>query len=189
MLNNKEMMELKSELNNQFEELVSYCMTAGEIDPNLYIDYDVKRGLRDSNGKGVLTGLTEISDVVAFDIVDGERVPCEGRLYYQGYDVMDLIKKGEHRRFAFEEATYLLLFGALPTRQQLHQFINILGDIRELSGQFVRDVIMKAPSDNIMNALEKSILTLYSYDDRAEDISVPNVLRQILKPIRPLTIE
>ena len=188
MLNNKEMMELKPELNNQFEELVTYCMTAGEIDPNLYIDYDVKRGLRDSNGKGVLTGLTEISDVVAFDIVDGERIPCEGRLYYQGYNVMDLIKKGEHRRFAFEEATYLLLFGSLPTREQLHQFINILGDIRELSGQFVRDVIMKAPSDNIMNALEKSILTLYSYDDKAEDISVPNVLRQSLQLIAKMPV-
>ncbi len=188
MLNNKEMMELKPELNNEFEELVTYCMTSGEIDPNLYVDYDVKRGLRDSNGKGVLTGLTEISDVVAFDLVDGERVPCEGRLYYQGYNVMDLIKKGEHRRFAFEEATYLLLFGELPTRKQLHQFINILGDIRELSGQFVRDVIMKAPSDNIMNALEKSILTLYSYDEQAEDISVPNVLRQSLQLIAKMPV-
>ena len=188
MLNNKEMMELKPELNSQFEQLVTFCKTSGEIDSNLYIEYDVKRGLRDSNGKGVLTGLTEISDVVAFDTLDGERVPCDGRLYFQGYNVYDLIKKGDHRRFAFEEATYLLLFGALPTREQLRQFIDILGDIRELSGQFVRDVIMKAPSDNIMNALEKSIVTLYSYDEQAEDISVSNVLRQSLQLIAKMPV-
>lgn len=181
-------MELKPELNSQFEQLVTYCKTSGEIDSNLYIEYDVKRGLRDSNGKGVLTGLTEISDVVAFDIVDGKRVPCDGRLYFQGYNVYDLIKNGDQRRFAFEEATYLLLFGSLPTEKQLNQFIDILGDIRDLSGQFVRDVIMKAPSDNIMNALEKSILTLYSYDEKAEDISVDNVLRQSLQLIAKMPV-
>ena len=182
-MNNKEMMELKHELDNEFKELVTYCMNSGVIDSNLYIEYDVKRGLRDNNGKGVLTGLTEISDVVAFDMQDGELVPCDGRLYYQGYDVYDLIEKSENRRFAFEETTYLLLFGSLPTREQLRQFIDIIGDIRELSGHFVRDVIMKAPSGNIMNALEKSIVTLYSYDEKAEDISVDNVLRQSLQLI------
>ena len=182
-MNNKEMMELKHELDNEFKELVTYCMNSGVIDSNLYIEYDVKRGLRDNNGKGVLTGLTEISDVVAFDMQDGELVPCDGRLYYQGYDVYDLIEKAENRRFAFEETTYLLLFGSLPTREQLRQFIDIIGDIRELSGHFVRDVIMKAPSGNIMNALEKSIVTLYSYDEKAEDISVDNVLRQSLQLI------
>jgi len=169
-MTNKEMMELRPEFDEKFKELVKYCMDSGVIDSNLYIEYDVKRGLRDSNGKGVLTGLTEISDVVAFDIVDGERVPCDGRLYFQGYDVYDLIEKGDHRRFAFEEATYLLLFGKLPTEEQLNQFIDILGDLRELSGHFLRDVIMKAPSANIMNALQKSIITLYSYDDYAECI-------------------
>ena len=182
-MNNKEMMELKRELDDQFNELVTYCMNSGVIDSNLYIEYDVKRGLRDNNGKGVLTGLTEISDVVAFDMQDGELVPCDGRLYYQGYDVYDLIEKAENRRFAFEETTYLLLFGSLPTKEQLRQFIDIIGDIRELSGHFVRDVIMKAPSGNIMNALEKSIVTLYSYDEKAEDISVDNVLRQSLQLI------
>lgn len=182
-MNNKEMMELKRELDDQFKELVTYCMNSGVIDSNLYIEYDVKRGLRDNNGKGVLTGLTEISDVVAFDMQDGELVPCDGRLYYQGYDVYDLIEKAENRRFAFEETTYLLLFGSLPTKEQLRQFIDIIGDIRELSGHFVRDVIMKAPSGNIMNALEKSIVTLYSYDEKAEDISVDNVLRQSLQLI------
>ena len=183
ILTNKEMMELKPELNAQFEELVNYCRASGVIDSSLYIDYDVKRGLRDSSGKGVLTGLTEISDVVGFEVVDGERVPCDGKLYYQGHDVNDLVHKGSNRRFLFEEATYLLLFGALPTEAQLKQFISIIGDFRELSGHFVRDVIMKAPSANIMNALEKSIVTLYSYDECPEDISVANVLRQSLQLI------
>ena len=183
ILTNKEMMELKTELNAQFEELVNYCRASGVIDSSLYIDYDVKRGLRDSSGKGVLTGLTEISDVVGFEVVDGERVPCDGKLYYQGHDVNDLVHKGSNRRFLFEESTYLLLFGALPTEAQLKQFISIIGDFRELSGHFVRDVIMKAPSANIMNALEKSIVTLYSYDECPEDISVANVLRQSLQLI------
>lgn len=182
-MNNKEMMELSAELDSQFEELVNYAMASGVIDSNLYTEYDVKRGLRESNGKGVLTGLTEISDVVSFDSIDGERVPCDGRLYFQGQNVMDLIEKGEDRRFAFEETTYLLLFGKLPTETQLTQFINIIGGLRELSGHFVRDVIMKAPSSNIMNALEKSVVTLYSYDENPEDISVSNVLRQSLQLI------
>lgn len=187
-MNNKEMMELKPELDSQFEELVKFCMASGAIDSNLYAEYDVKRGLRESNGKGVLTGLTEISDVVGFANVDGDRVPCEGQLYFQGINVMDLISRGDKRRFAFEEVTYLLLFGALPTSEQLTQFIQILGGLRELSGHFVRDVIMKAPSSNIMNALEKSIVTLYSYDEKAEDISVANVLRQSLQLIAKLPV-
>lgn len=187
-MNNREMMELKPELDEQFDEFVKYNMASGAIDPNLYMEYDVKRGLRDSNGKGVLTGLTEISDVVAFDNVDGERVPCDGRLYIHGYDVYDLLNDKENRRFLFEEATYLLLFGELPSKAQLERFVNILADFRELSGQFVRDVIMKAPSENIMNALEKSIVTLYSYDGNPEDISVSNVLRQSLQLIAKMPV-
>ncbi len=187
-MTNQEMMELAPELDGQFNELVKYCMASGVIDPNLYIEYDVKRGLRDRNGKGVLTGLTEISDVIGFDIKDGDRVPTDGRLYFQGYNVMDLLQNSKERRFAFEEATYLLLFGDLPTDEQLEQFIGILGGLRELSGHFVRDVIMKAPSANIMNALEKSIVTLYSYDDNPEDISVPNVLRQSLQLIAKMPV-
>ena len=187
-MNNKEMMELGSELDSQFDKLVQYAMASGVIDPNLYTEYDVKRGLRESNGKGVLTGLTEISDVISFDSIDGERVPCDGRLYFQGQNVKDIIENGADRRFAFEETTYLLLFGKLPTRQQLSQFIDILAGLRELSGQFVRDVIMKAPSNNIMNALETSIVTLYSYDEKAEDISVPNVLRQSLQLIAKMPV-
>ena len=187
-MNNKEMMELLPELNSQFQELVQFCKKSGVIDQGLYIEYDVKRGLRDSNGKGVLTGLTEISDVVGFKTEDGERVPCEGQLYYQGHDVNNLVRKASGRRFIFEEATYILLFGSHPTEKQLKQFIRILGGFRELSGQFVRDVIMKAPSANIMNALEKSIVTLYSYDDNPEDISVENVLRQSLQLIAKVPV-
>ena len=156
---------------------------------NLYAEYDVKRGLRESDGKGVLTGLTEISDVTGFKTIQGEKVPCEGELYYQGYNVMDLKKGFEQRRFNFEEVTYLLLFGALPDKQQLREFIDLLNQYRELPSKFVRDVIMKAPSLNIMNALQRSVLTLYSYDENPDDISIENVLRQALTLIAtmPLT--
>ncbi len=182
-MDNKSMMELGEELNEKFNDLVDYCMVSGAINLDLYNEYDVKRGLRDSNGKGVLTGLTEISDVRGYKNQNGKKVPCDGELYYQGYNVMELIASFEHRRFGFEEVTYLLLFGNLPTKEQLHNFIEVLTSLQELSGQFVRDVIMKAPSANIMNALQKSVLTLYSYDENPDDISVSNVLRQSLQLI------
>ena len=182
-MDNKSMMELEEELNSKFNDLVDYCLVSGAIDQDLYNEYDVKRGLRDANGKGVLTGLTEISDVCGYSNQKGRKVPCEGELYYQGYSVMELVESYEHRRFAFVETTYLLLFGSLPTREQLQNFEEILTSLQELSGQFVRDVIMKAPSENIMNALQKSVLTLYSYDESPDDISVSNVLRQSLQLI------
>ena len=141
-MNNQTMMELDEELNAQFDDLVKYCMVSGAINQELYAEYDVKRGLRDANGKGVLTGLTEIADVVGTKIEDGVRVPCDGKLYYQGYDVKELVSSYASRRYAFEEVTYLLLFGDLPNRQQLNSFINILKSLQELSGYFVRDVIM-----------------------------------------------
>ena len=173
----------------RLSQLVKYCMISGALDLNLYAEYDVKRGLRESDGKGVLTGLTEISDVKGFKTEHGEKVPCEGELYYQGYNVMDLKKGFEQRRFNFEEVTYLLLFGALPNKQQLWEFIDLLNQYRELPSKFVRDVIMKAPSLNIMNALQRSVLTLYSYDENPDDISIENVLRQALTLIAtmPLT--
>ena len=164
-------------------ELVKYCMISGELDLNLYEEYDVKRGLRESDGKGVLTGLTEISDVVAFRTENGKKVPQEGQLFYQGYNIMDLKAGFEKRKFNFEEITYLLLFGALPNRQQLDSFVEILSQYRELPNKFVRDVIMKAPSMDVMNALQKSVLTLHSYDDNPDDISIPNVLKQSLSLI------
>lgn len=182
-MDNKSMMELGEELNGKFDNLVEYCMVSGAINLDLYNEYDVKRGLRDASGKGVLTGLTEISDVRGHKNKEGRKIPCDGELYYQGYNVMDLVASFEKRRFAFEETTYLLLFGELPTKRQLRDFEEVLTSLQELSGQFVRDVIMKAPSANIMNALQKSVLTLYSYDDAPDDISVSNVLRQSLQLI------
>ncbi len=182
-MDNKSMMELGEELNEKFNDLTEYCMVSGAINLDLYNEYDVKRGLRDSSGKGVLTGLTEISDVKGYQNKDGRKIPCDGELYYQGYHVKDLVASYEKRRFAFEETTYLLLFGELPTREQLRSFEEVLTSLQELSGQFVRDVIMKAPSANIMNALQKSVLTLYSYDDNPDSTSVANVLRQSLQLI------
>ncbi|MCH5264755.1 MAG: citrate/2-methylcitrate synthase [Lachnospiraceae bacterium] len=180
------MMKLDEKRKGKFDDLVKCCMQAGAINLDLYEEYDVKRGLRDANGKGVLTGLTEISDVVGYRNKDGRKVPCDGRLYFHGYDVMELVESVGNRRYAFEETTYLLLFGELPTEEQLQSFIEILVGLQELSGEFVRDVIMKAPSANIMNALQKSVLTLYSYDENPDDISVPNVLRQSLQLIGKL---
>ena len=182
----KQMMEMGPKTSNQFDELLKYCMTSGAINLDLYEEYDVKRGLRDSNGKGVLTGLTEISDVVSYKTSEGRKIPSDGRLYYQGYNVYDLIDGDKNRRYAFEEVTYLLLFGELPSAEQLDSFNDILAEMQELSGQFIRDVIMKAPSSNIMNAIQKSLLTLYSYDPNPEDVSVPNVLRQSLQLISKL---
>lgn len=170
-------------INEKFNKLVDFCNVSGHIDQNLYAEYDVKRGLRDSSGKGVLTGLTEISDVVSYQTVNGRKIPSEGHLYFQGYDIFHLIEGFKDRKFCFEETTYLLLFGELPNRGQLNDFIEILSKNRELPNKFVRDVIMKAPSANIMNAMQKSVLTLYSYDDNADDISVKNILRQSLELI------
>lgn len=167
----------------RLNELVKYCMISGALDLNLYEEYDVKRGLREPDGKGVLTGLTEISDVVAFKMVDGKKVPQQGELFYQGYNTMDLKNGFASRKFNFEEVIYLLLFGALPNQQQLQSFIEILSQYRELPNKFVRDVIMKAPSMDVMNALQRSVLTLYSYDENPDDISIPNVLKQSLSLI------
>ena len=176
-------MKKEVHVDERLEKLVEYSMRSGQIDGKLYEEYDVKRGLRDSSGKGVLTGLTEISDVVSFGYVEGEKVPIDGELYFQGVNVRDLVKGFANRRFAFEESTYLLLFGKLPTEEQLKEFIEILGEFRSLPDTFVRDVVMKAPSSNMMNTLQKCVLTLYSYDENPEDISIANVLRQSLRLI------
>lgn len=182
------MMSLTEALDNKFDGLVKNCMKSGAIDLNLYQEYDVKRGLRDSTGKGVLTGLTEISDVAGYQIVDGVKEPADGKLYYQGYDVREIVGSGLEKRYAYEEATYLLLFGELPNSEQLKDFEEVLSSLQELSGQFVRDVIMKAPSANLMNGLQKSVLTLYSFDSNPDDISVSNVLRQSLQLIAKMPL-
>ena len=187
-MNNQEMMALSTVDKSDFEELVKECTASGIIDQNLYTEYDVKRGLRDSNGNGVLTGLTEISDVLGNQSVHGRKIPVDGELYFQGYNVEELIKRSSLDRFRFEEATYLLLFGVLPDKDQLDRFIRILTDLQELSGAFIRDVIMKATSTNLMNSLMKSILSLYSYDEKPDDISIPNVLRQSLQLIAKMPL-
>ncbi|MDO4261400.1 MAG: citrate/2-methylcitrate synthase [Eubacteriales bacterium] len=187
-MSNISMMELSKELDEQFDRLVTECRASGEIDQELYTEYDVKRGLRDANGKGVLTGLTEISDVCSYKSVEGKKMPADGELYFQGYNVKDLIDGFENRRYGFEESTYLLLFGRLPTPKQLRSFVRIVKSLQELSGQFVRDVVMKATSQNQMNALQRCILTLYCYDSNPDEVSVPNVLRQSLQLIAKMPL-
>ena len=182
-MSNVTMMELSRELDEQFDRLLNECMVSGAIDQELYTEYDVKRGLRDANGKGVLTGLTEISDVLSYNSVDGKKMPADGELYFQGYNVKDLIAGFEDRRYGFEETTYLLLFGSLPTPKQLRSFVRIIKSLQELSGQFLRDVVMKATNKNQMNALQRCILTLYCYDANPDEVTVPNVLRQSLQLI------
>ena len=185
---NRTMMELSNELNNNYEELINNCKSSGTINQELYVQYDVKRGLRDSNGQGVLVGLTEISDVLAFTIKDGRKFPADGSLHYQGIDVKDLIKGIGNSRYGFEETTYLLLFGKMPNQEELKSFIQILNDLQEMSGPFLRDVIMKASSGNIMNSIMRGILSLYSYDEQADDTSIDNVLLQCLQLIAKLPL-
>ena len=171
-----------------FEDLIEELKKSHKIDPNLYIEYDVKRGLRDAGGKGVLTGLTEISDVVAFDLIGGRKIPADGRLYYQGINVQDIIKGLGDRRFGFEETIYLLLFGKLPSATELADFNHLTEEFQDLGARFVRDVIMKASNENIMNSMQRCVLTLYSYDARPDDISMENVLRQSLELIYKLPL-
>ena len=173
-----------NDLQPKIERLTDVCVNNSQIDPSLYGKYEVKRGLRDLNGKGVLTGLTDISEIRATKIVDGASVPAEGRLFYRGIDVKDIIKGFiDEKRFGFEEVTYLLIFGTLPTAAELKNFKEVLNELMTLPTNFIRDVIMKGPSDDMMNSLARSVLTLHSYDDSPNDISLPNVLRQCLKLI------
>ena len=167
-----------SRLTPEIIELAKMC-EENKIDTELYTKNKVNRGLRDLNGKGVLTGLTEISEIVSKKIVDGEEVSCDGELYYRGIDVHKIADgiTGAGRHNGFEEITYLLLFGKLPNERELLDFMVILANYRDsLPKNFVRDVIMKAPSNDIMNNLQRAVLTLYSYDHNAHDTSIPNVL-------------
>ena len=168
----------------EIEDLTNICLDNSKMDVSLYGKYDVKRGLRDVNGKGVLAGLTQISSICSTDVVDGKTVPCEGRLYYRGYDIHELTQGFlREQRFGFEEVTYLLLFGKLPDEKELADFKVLLAGQRSLPKNFVRDVIMKAPTKDMMNTLSRSVLTLYAYDHNADDTSLPNVLRQCLNLI------
>lgn len=154
-----------------------------EVADEYYSEYDVKRGLRDMNGRGVVTGLTNISLVNSFHEVDGKRIPCDGELWYRGYNIKDLVKHYSWRGFGYEALTYLLLFGKLPTRSEETEFVDILEQSRDLPTNFTRDVIMKAPTRDIMNSMTRSILTLASYDRDALQTDIETVIRQSLSLI------
>lgn len=172
------------EITPEIQHFAALCEEKNAINRELYVEYNVKKGLRDLNGKGVLAGLTNVSDVRAKKIVNGEEVPCAGNLYYRGYNVKDLVNGFlKEKHYGFEEISYLLLFGELPTKSELEMYHNTLVERRTLPPNFVRDVIMKAPSRDMMNSISRSILNLYSYDEKADDTTIPNVLRQCLNLI------
>lgn len=172
------------EITPKVKELSELCLKNDVIDNSLYAKYEVKRGLRDISGKGVLAGLTDIGEVKSYVIEDSEMIPCEGKLYYRGYDIEEIVDGFiKEDRFGFEESAYLLLFGDMPTNTELNDFKELLADYRTLPPSFVRDIIMKAPSFDMMNTLARSVLTLYSYDKNANDTSIPNVLKQSLQLI------
>ncbi|MBQ9768019.1 MAG: citrate/2-methylcitrate synthase [Lachnospiraceae bacterium] len=170
-----------TEVSKEILELAELCRSNSGIDPELYKVHDVKRGLRDLNGTGVVAGLTRISDITSFRMENGEKVPCEGVLRYRGIDIREIcngfLSEG---RFGFEEVTYLLLFGKLPTEGELSDFKKLLNASRTLPTNFVRDVVMKAPSKDMMNTISRCVLTLACYDKKVDDISLPNVLRQCI---------
>ncbi len=159
------------------------CRKNDTISDELFTEFGVNRGLRDLNGKGVLTGLTNISEIISFKEIDGERTPVDGELWYRGYKVNSLVKELSPDEFGFEKIAYLLLFGEKPDAKQLAEFTDILSACRTLPTNFTRDVIMKAPSHDIMNSMTRSILTLASYDDDASDLSIENCLRQCIQLI------
>lgn len=165
--------------NKIFKEYADICISKEKIPQELFEQYGVKKGLRDKNGKGVLSGITDISKIVSSEMVDGVSKPCDGRLYYRGYDIFDLVDGVKNRGgYGFEEAAYLLLFGELPNEQELADFNQLMAASRTLPKNFVRDVIMKAPSKDIMNCMTKGMLTLGSYDRKVSDVSISNVIRQ-----------
>ena len=171
-----------SMMTQELQDLAALSMEHGQIPSGLYDQYHVLRGLRDVNGKGVLAGLTDISTITSSKEVDGKMVPCDGELRYRGYDIHDLVDGFvAEQRFGYEEVAYLLIFGRLPEEEELKQFQKLLGSYRTLPTNFVRDVIMKAPGKDMMNTLQRGVLTLYGYDDMADNISIPNVLRQCLQ--------
>lgn len=176
--------EILFDITPEVQFLADKCDKNNAIEKDLFVQHNVKRGLRDLDGRGVLAGLTNISDVCASEDVDGVRIPIPGNLYYRGYNIKDLVNGFlDDGHFGFEEIAYLLLFGELPTHGELDRFSEMLAERRTLPKYFVRDVIMKAPSPDMMNSLARSILTLYAYDAKADDTSIPNVLRQCLNLI------
>ena len=172
------------ETNKRINKLSDLLQKNSVIDQSLYAKFDVKRGLRDIDGKGVRTGLTDISEILQNKEVDGKLIPADGQLFYRGYNINDIVDGFvEDGRFGFEEVTYLLLFGEMPNEKRLEEFKNILSSYRTLPTNFVRDVIMKAPSSDMMNTLARSVLTLFCYDSNPIDTSITNVLRQSMQLI------
>lgn len=166
------------------ERLAALAEKNNYIEPSLYERYNVKRGLRNSDGTGVLVGLTNIGEVHGYIMDEGERIPDQGRLLYRGIDVWDIVKNfQEEGRFGFEEVSYLLVFGQLPTPQELEEFNRLLAENRNLPDGFIEDMILKAPSNDIMNKLARSVLASYSYDKNPDDLSIPNVVRQSIELI------
>lgn len=168
---------------NYAEEKEQLCRKNDNISPRLYDEYGVKKGLRDENGKGVLAGLTNISKIVSSKVENGKKVSCDGELWYRGYRVEQLIDSLGANEMGFEKITYLLLMGELPGDEELQAFKEVMGNCRTLPSNFTRDVIMKAPSADIMNSVTRSVLTLASYDKRANDTSVSNSIRQCIQLI------
>lgn len=178
----KDMPNKFSEVTPEIEALAKKCEC--KIDEELFSIYNVNRGLRKRNGEGVLAGLTNISMIQSYTMIDREVVPCEGKLYYRGINIEDIVDGFiSEGRFGFEEVCYLLLFGNLPNQRELDEFQAMIAEYRQLPTNFVRDIIMKAPSQDMMNMLARSVLTLYAYDDHGSDISIPNVLRQSIQLI------
>ena len=172
---------------HRISELTKIAAANNNIENEMYEKYEVKRGLRDKNGKGVVCGLTEISEVTSWENIDGVRTPVPGVLCYRGYNVKDIVRNCvEENRFGFEETVYLLLFGKLPSDKELNDFTEMLSEFRVLPRNFVRDVIMKSPSKDMMNMLAKCVLNLYSYDPDPDNVSLSNVLRQGLQLIAQL---
>ena len=175
--------------NENVEFLVEELCKHNKINPDYFGRYGVKRGLRNSDGTGVMAGLTKISSVDGYYIDDGERVPKEGHLFYRGVDMADIVKNCQaENRFGFEEVTWLLIFGSLPTTRQLQKFSEILAECRNLPEDFIEDMIMKAPSPNIMNKITRSVLALYSYDENPDDLSIENVIRQSIQIIAQIPV-
>ncbi len=173
-----------AEITPEITRLSELCVKNDQIDPELYTKFEVKRGLRDISGKGVLAGLTDIAEVRSYIIQDAEMIPCEGKLFYRGIDIEELVAGFlSEKRFGFEEVAYLLVFGDMPNKEELESFKKMLSDYCTLPDSFVRDIILKAPSPDMMNTLARSVLTLYAYDPAPDDVSIPNVLRQSLQLI------
>lgn len=173
----------KDQISDFTSRYAKMCRREDAIPAELFEKFDVKKGLRDKNGNGVVSGLTNISKILAFRFEDGKKLPCDGQLWYRGYNVIDLVQGFQYKRYGFEEIAYLLLFGELPLKEEVDEFKKIIGISRTLPTNFTRDVIMKAPSKDIMNSITKSVLTLGAYDEDVSGQGLDNVLRQCINLI------